>query len=52
MLYLAIFCIAAFLLFEYAEAIYKETKYYKDDVFTISYVGLDESSNKLKIKDL
>jgi len=56
MLYLAIFCIATFLLFEYIETIYKQSKYYKEDAVTISYVGDSfdptDTENKLKIKDL
>ena len=56
MLYLAIFCIATFLLFEYLDTIYKESSYYKEDVVSISYVGdsfdYKESDNKLKIKEL
>jgi hypothetical protein len=56
MLYLAIFCIAAFLLFEYLDTIYKESNYYKEDVVNVSYADdsfdYKESDNKLKIKEL
>jgi hypothetical protein len=56
MLYLAIFCIAAFILFEYLETIYKESKYYKEDVVNVSYADdsfdPSDTENKLKIKEL
>ena len=56
MLYLVIFFIATFLLFEYFGNIYKGSKYYKEDVVSISYVGHSfdskESDYKLKIKEL
>jgi hypothetical protein len=51
MLYLAIFCIAVFILFEYLDTIYKESNYYKEDVVNISFDGND-SNDKLKIKEL
>jgi hypothetical protein len=51
MLYLAIFCIAAFILFEYIETIYKQSKYYKEDVVNVSF-DYKEYDNKLKIKEL
>jgi hypothetical protein len=57
MLYLAIFCIAVFILFEYLDTIYKESNYYKEDVVNVSFEANDsldykESDNKLKIKEL
>ena len=56
MLYLAIFFIATFLLFEYFETIYKDSDYYKEDVFSISYIedssNPSDTENKLKIKEL
>ena len=51
MLYLAIFCIATFLLFEYLDTIYKESNYYKEDVVNVSYDSR-VSNDKLKIKEL
>jgi hypothetical protein len=51
MLYLAIFCIATFILFEYLDSIYKDSNYYKEDVVNVSSDS-KRSDNKLKIKEL
>ena len=55
MLYIAIFCIATFALSEYLYSIYKESRYYREEVISISYVGDQFGSkevNELKIKEL
>ena len=55
MLYLALFIIATFALSEYFYTIYKESKYYKEDVVSISYVGNsfeDDTKESLKVKEL
>ncbi len=54
------FILTTFLLSEYLHKIYKESKYYKDDVVCISYVGnhsdcsdyKEEPKSSLKTKDL
>lgn len=52
MLYLALFVVATFVLSEYFYSIYKESKYYKEDVISISYVGDTFKDTNLKIKEL
>ncbi len=53
MLYLAIFCIFTFIFLEYFENVYKQSKYYKDDVVSISYVGDSfDTKDDLKIKEV
>ncbi len=58
MFYLIFFVVVTFALSEYFYHIYKESKYYKEDLVSISYVGnhsdnhSDISKNKLKTKDL
>jgi hypothetical protein len=59
MLYLVLFCIATLGLFEYLYSSYKQSKYYKEEIVSISYVGdlysskeAKNISDKLKIKEL
>ncbi len=53
MLYLALFCIVTFIFFEYFENVYKQSKYYKNDVVSISYLGNSfDTKDDLKIKEV
>jgi hypothetical protein len=54
--YIPLFYVLTYFMLEYFYNIYKESKYYKEDVVNISYVGDSfvpkETDDKLKIKDL